>query len=134
MRTLGAVLILVLTSAALAGPPGGGGGGGSHGGGGGGGSGGGSHASAGTASHGDATTRGMSAVHAAAAPGSSPRASTPVTRNAATAGKPPSKPGFWRRHFHFHHYAATPAPTYGTVCSEEDRRLGRCPKPALQKR
>ena len=133
MKTLGAVLILLLSSVALASPGGGGGGGGggSHGGGGGGGGG---HASAGISSHGGgAPTHGVSAVHPAATPASLARAGTPVARHTATAAKPPPKPGFWKRHFHFHRASAVPT-TYGTLCSEEDRRLGRCPERAPQKR
>lgn len=121
MKTPGAVLILLLSSVALAGP-GGGGGGGSHGGGGGGGS----HASAGGASHGGGLTRGVSAAHTGVSPASLARAATPLARNTATATKPPPKPGFWRRHFHLHHANAM-QPTFVNLCTEEDRRLGRCP-------
>jgi hypothetical protein len=128
MKTLGAVLILLLSSAALASP--GGGGGGSHGGGG---SGGGSHASAGSAGHGGGATRGTSAAHAAASPSSLAHAGTPVARNTATSAKPRPKPGFWKRHFHFHQASAV-QPTYLEPCTEEDRRLGRCPKLALHPR
>ncbi len=130
MKTLGAVLILLLSSVALASP----GGGGSHGGGGGGGgSGGGSHASTGGASHGAGATRPTSAAHAAASPASLVHPGTPAARNTPTPAKPPRKPGFWKRHFHLHQASAV-QPTYVEPCTEEERRLGRCPRLALHPR
>jgi len=139
MKTLGAVLIL-LSSAALAGPPaggGGGGGGGSHGGGGGGGNSahvgaggvsGGAHLSLAAAGH--APSHAAGPVRASAAP------SAPL--HLATTAHPQDEPtrpktGFWRRHFHRYDRSALPD-MRASLCTEEERRLGRCPGRAAQHR